>query len=128
MFCKNVDFKNYHMPISTGTKTAKGGTAIYVLKKHNFIERYYLKPSNIEYESNKENKEIYICGDFNTNLLKYDEDSVVQEFYDLMTSQSFIPQITLPTWITDSSMTLIDNNILYTLYTLVLYCIVYVFK
>ena len=56
---------------------------------------------------NKENKEIYICGDFNINLPKYDEDIVVQEFYNLMTSHGFIPQITLPTRITDSSMTLI---------------------
>ena len=40
---------------------------------------------------NKENKEIYICGDFNINLLKYDEDTVVQEFYNLMTSNGFIP-------------------------------------
>ena len=51
MFCKNVDLKNYHMPISTGTKTAKGGTAIYVLKNLDLIERYDLKTSNIEYES-----------------------------------------------------------------------------
>ena len=33
----------------------------------------------------------------------------MQEFYNLMTSHGFIPQITLPTRITDSSMTLIDN-------------------
>ena len=25
MFCNNIDLKNYHTPISTGTKTAKGG-------------------------------------------------------------------------------------------------------
>ena len=60
-------------------------------------------------KSNKENKEIYICGDFNINLLKYEEDIVVQELYNLTTSHGFIPQITLPTRITDSSMTLIDN-------------------
>ena len=47
MFCKNVDLKNYHTPISTGIKTAKGGTAIYVMKKHDLIERYDLKNSNI---------------------------------------------------------------------------------
>ena len=51
MFCKNVDLKNYHTLISTGTKTAKGGTAIYVLKNYDLIERYDLKTSNIEYES-----------------------------------------------------------------------------
>ena len=56
---------------------------------------------------NKENKEIYICGDF--NILKYEEVIVVQEFYNLMTLHGFIPQITLPTRITDSSMTIIDN-------------------
>ena len=26
MFCNNIDLKNYHTPISTGTKMAKGGT------------------------------------------------------------------------------------------------------
>ena len=106
MFCKNIDLKHYHKPISTGTKTAKGGIAIYVLKDHDSLERYDLKTCNVEYEStwveiknkkskniiigciyrhphynnleeftqymtntlfklNKENKEIYICGDFN---------------------------------------------------------------
>ena len=65
--------------------------------------------TNTLFKLNKENKEIYICGDFNINLLKYDEDIAVQEFYNLMTSNGFIPQITLPTRITDSSMTLIDN-------------------
>ena len=46
MFCKNIDLKNYHTPISTGTKTAKGGTAM-----HDSLERYDLKMRNIEYES-----------------------------------------------------------------------------
>ena len=41
--------------------------------------------------------------------MKYDEDILEQEFYNLMTSNGFLPQITLPTRITDSSMTLIDN-------------------
>ena len=65
--------------------------------------------TNTLFKLNKENNEIYICGDFNINLLKYDEDIAVQEFYNLMTSNGFIPQITLQTRITDSSMTLIDN-------------------
>ena len=60
---------------------------------------------NTPLKLNKENKETYICGDFNINLLKYDEDIVVPKFYNLMTSHGFIPQITSPTRITDSSMT-----------------------
>ena len=51
MFCKNIDLKHYHTPISTGTKTAKGCTAIYVLKDHDSLERYDLKTCNVEYES-----------------------------------------------------------------------------
>ena len=51
MFCNHIDLKNYHTPISAGTKTTKGGTAIYVLKDHDYIERYDLKTCNIEYES-----------------------------------------------------------------------------
>ena len=41
--------------------------------------------------------------------MKYDKDIVVQEFYNLMTSNGFIPQITVIPRITDSSRTLIDN-------------------
>ena len=52
---------------------------------------------------------MYFCGDFNINLLKYDEDIVLQEFYNLTISNGFTHQITLPTHITDSSMTLIDK-------------------
>ena len=51
MFCNKIDLKNYHTPITTGTKTAKGGTAIYVLKDHDSIKRYDLKTCDIEYES-----------------------------------------------------------------------------
>ena len=58
---------------------------------------------------NRENKEIYITGDFNIDLLKYEQNIKYQEFYNIMSSNGFLPQITLPTRITDTSMTLIDN-------------------
>ena len=57
----------------------------------------------------KENKEVYIRGDFNINLLKYEHDSAVQDFYNLMTSTGFLPHITLPTRLTDTTMSIIDN-------------------
>ena len=134
--------------ISTGTKTARGGTAIYVKSTHHTIERNDLKICNKEYEStwieilnqkcknvvigciyrhphydnlddfnsyvknlflklNKENKEVYICGNVNINLLKYDDEIVVQDFYNLMNSNGNLPQVNLPTRIT--TMTFIDN-------------------
>ena len=58
---------------------------------------------------NKENKDIYITGDFNIDLLKYDNNPKYQEFYNLVTANGFLPQILQPTRITDSTMTLIDN-------------------
>ena len=67
----------------------------------------YMK--NLFLKLNKENKEVYICGDFNINLLKYDDEIVAKDFYNLMNSDVYLPQINLPTRITDTTMTLIDN-------------------
>ena len=58
---------------------------------------------------NRENKEIYISGDFNIDLLKYDTNKKYQEFYNQMTICGFLPQILQPTRITESSSTIIDN-------------------
>ena len=57
----------------------------------------------------KENKEIYISGDFNIDLLKLETKSSYEEFYNLLTSFGFLPQITDPTRVTDSTATVIDN-------------------
>ena len=58
---------------------------------------------------NKENKEVYIAGDFNIDLLKYDTNIKYKDFYNLMTASGFLPQITQPTRITETTMTIIDN-------------------
>ena len=58
---------------------------------------------------NKENKETYISGDFNIDLLKYDTNKKYQEFYNLMTTCGYLPQILQPTRITETSSTIIDN-------------------
>lgn len=57
----------------------------------------------------REHKLAYIVGDFNLDLLKYNNHLPTSEFYDLMFSYSFLPVITKPTRVTDSSATLIDN-------------------
>ena len=38
---------------------------------------------------NKENKDVYITGDFNIDLLKYDTNPKYQEFYNLVTAIGF---------------------------------------
>ena len=56
-----------------------------------------------------ENKDIYLLGDFNINLLNYEFDRHTAHFLDDMYSNSFTPDITLPTCITPRSKTLIDD-------------------
>ena len=48
-------------------------------------------------------------GDFNVDLLKYEDDANTADFLDKIYSTSLIPQITSPTRITPRSKTLIDN-------------------
>ena len=70
-----------------------------------FISYFNKSLSNL----NKENKDVYITGDFNIDLFKYDNNPKYQEFYNLVTENGFLPQILQPIRITDSTMTLIDN-------------------
>ena len=55
-----------------------------------------------------DNKPI-ITGDFNLNLIKYMQNTGVNQFLENILSNDFIPQITLPTRITKKTATLIDN-------------------
>ena len=57
----------------------------------------------------KENKTVFLMGDFNVDLLKYDKHNLTNEFLDSLSSNYFLPLILLPTRITMSSKTLIDN-------------------
>jgi len=57
----------------------------------------------------KEKKICYIAGDFNMNLLNLDKDSEIEKYFDLLTNNKFMPLITCPTRIGNSSKTLIDN-------------------
>ena len=59
----------------------------------------------------KEQKSIFLLGDFNVNLLNYNEHNQTNEFLDSLASNSFIPLILQLTRITSHSNTLIDNII-----------------
>ena len=146
-FKSNIDIEGYET-YCTPSYSSKGGTAIYVNKKFNNIERKDLKALNEDYESvwveiknkfsknvtgciyrhprynfkeimcylencltklTKENKEIYLCGDFNIDLLKIDNNQNYQQFYNMLCSFGFLHKIIQPTRVTDHHSTLIDN-------------------
>ena len=52
---------------------------------------------------------INLAGDYNLNLLTNNNDELGNELFDLITSHSLLPQITLPTRLSQTSGTLIDN-------------------
>ena len=55
------------------------------------------------------NSEVFICGDFNINILKLNDEKHFAEFLDTMLAHSFYPQITFPTRLNNTSgATLID--------------------
>ena len=58
---------------------------------------------------NKENKEIYLCGDFNSDILKIDFKNSYKRFYALLSSYGLLPFILLPTRIVGNSATIVDN-------------------
>ncbi len=57
----------------------------------------------------KKNSEIIFTGDFNIDLLKINDKHVISEYFDMLTSHSFYPKITVPTRMTNNNGTLIEN-------------------
>ena len=55
------------------------------------------------------NKNVFILGDFNLNLLNYDSHTPTKNFVSLFLSQHFLPFVVHPTRVSDHSSTIIDN-------------------
>ena len=58
---------------------------------------------------NLTSKVVYICGDFNIDLLHCEEQTESKHFVDQMFSSGLYPLITRPTRITGTTATIIDN-------------------
>ena len=67
----------------------------------------------------KGGKQFFLLGDFNINLLNYNDHQPTNDFLDSLASNCFIPYILYPTRITSHLKTLIDNifsNFTYQIY------------
>ena len=60
-------------------------------------------------KSIKNGKSIYLCGDINIDLLRYNNHQVTKEFIDLLFSYGLYPIISKPTRVTSLTATVIDN-------------------
>ena len=76
---------------------------------HNNFNEFFQYLENCLSQVVKENKELYICGDFNFDLLKIDTDHYTQHFFNLLCSYGFLPHILQLTRVTDNTATVIDN-------------------
>ena len=56
-----------------------------------------------------ENKHCYVSGDFNLDLLKYDNNNLINNFVNMFYNHCMFPSIDRPTRITYNSATLLDN-------------------
>ncbi len=57
----------------------------------------------------KDNKDVSLPGDFNIDLLKINEKHIIKEYFDMLTSNRFYLKITIPSRLTNTHGTLIDN-------------------
>ena len=92
----------------------KCNTLIGVLYRHpsldvDIFNSDYIRPLVTKLSLEK-NKNVYLCGDFNINLLNLSNHSGSSEFFDIMSSNHLLPSISLPTKLNSSGNdTLIDN-------------------
>ena len=75
---------------------------LYPHNNHQYLESCFGKLA-------KENNEIYICGDFNYDLIKMETGHTIQNFFNLLCSYGFLPHIIQPTRLTENTTTCIDN-------------------
>ena len=73
----------------------------------NEFNDYYL--NDLLHKLSSENKSVILLGDFNVDLMKDDNHHSTNEFLNSLSSHLFLPHITQPTRIKDTSKTLIDN-------------------
>ena len=97
-------------------------TFIKILKKTNVIMGcIYCHPhmdlhefndyciNNLLDKLSKENKTVFLLGDFDIHLLNYGQHSLTNEFLDPLSSHVLLPHIVEPTRIRNNSKTLTDN-------------------
>ena len=53
----------------------------------NKFNKFYL--NNLLVKLSKENKAVFLLGDFNINLLNYDQDTSINEFFESLSSHLF---------------------------------------
>ena len=67
------------------------------------------KLNDLLFKFTREQKDCYLMGDFNIDLLKYQQHKSTNDFLDTMFSHSLLPMMNRPTRLTSHTSTCIDN-------------------
>ena len=81
----------------------------FIVLPINYVEAFLDKFNSIMSIISKDNKHCYLMGDFNLDLLHYENHIPTQEFMNSLFLHLFLPLINRPTRFTAHSATLIDN-------------------
>ena len=71
------------------------------------FNKHFLTP--LLEKATQENKPILLLGDFNIDLLQVKSNKDVSEYFDLTSQFNLLPHIILPTRVTETTSTVIDN-------------------
>ena len=99
----NIEFETTWIEIKTKNSKNIVCGSLY-RQPHNNFEEFFNYLEKCLCTLAKENKEIYLCGDFNFDLLKTDIDHCTQ-----LCSYGLLPHIFQATRVTDNTASVIDN-------------------
>ena len=88
----------------------KPSFVIGTISKHPTIQNYKFNIDFMENLLNKikqESKRTIVAGDSNLNLIRYEQKTGVNQFLEIVISNNFMSQITLPTTVAQESATLL---------------------
>ena len=114
--CNDLNiYKKNELVVSTFIETAtpkKSNIIVGVIDRHpsmDFTDFNNSYLNKLLENISKEQNSVLLLGDFNVNLLNYNEHNPTNEFLDSLASNSFTPLMLQPTRIASHSNTLIDN-------------------
>ena len=76
------------------------------------LEDFTQQLNSIIQKIEKENKKVYIVGDLNIDGMKVTENKKVENFFNMLMVNNYIPLITKPTRVQDTAISLIDHVII----------------
>ena len=132
---KDEDIKVRYDLVFENTKFAKVSLTtesiwiekIHTEEKHNFIlgvvyrhpgstkeclEEFTKQLNTIISKIEKENKKVYIIGDLNIDGMRVTENKQVEKFFHMLMNNNYLPLITKPTRVQDTSISIIDHVII----------------